>query len=37
MNNSGDAVRTIMDLYKINLNQLFVIVDDKDLPWKNKI
>ena len=32
MNNSGDAVRAIMDWYKINLDQIFVIVDDKDLP-----
>jgi len=32
MNNSGDAVRTIVDWYKINLDQLFIIVDDKDLP-----
>ena len=32
MNNSGEAVRAIVDWYKINLNQLFIIVDDKDLP-----
>ena len=32
MNNSGDAVRSIVDWYKINLDQLFIIVDDKDLP-----
>ena len=32
MNNSGDAVRAIVDWYKINLNQICVIVDDKDLP-----
>jgi len=32
MNNSGDAVKAIVDWYKINLNQIFVIVDDKDLP-----
>jgi len=32
MNNSGDAVRGIVDWYKINLEQLFIIVDDKDLP-----
>ena len=32
MNNSGDAVRAIVDWYKINLDQLFVIVDDKDIP-----
>ena len=32
MNNSGDAVRAIVEWYKINLDQLFIIVDDKDLP-----
>ena len=32
MNNSGDAVRAIVDWYKINLNQIFIIVEDKDLP-----
>ncbi len=32
MNDSGDAVRTIVDWYKVNLDQLFIIVDDKDLP-----
>tara|TARA_Y100000739_G_scaffold15376_1_gene12477 strand:- start:359 stop:763 length:405 start_codon:yes stop_codon:yes gene_type:complete len=32
MNNSGDAVRAIADWYKINLDQLFIIVDDIDLP-----
>ena len=32
MNNSGDAVRAIVNWYKINLDQLFIIVDDKDLP-----
>ena len=32
MNNSGDAVKAIIDWYKINLNQIFIIVDDKDLP-----
>ena len=32
MNNSGDAVRAIVDWYKIDLNQLFIIVDDIDLP-----
>ena len=32
MNNSGDAVQAIIDWYKINLDQIFVIVDDKDLP-----
>ena len=32
MNNSGDAVRAIVNWYKINLDQVFIIVDDKDLP-----
>ena len=32
MNKSGDAVRAIIDWYKINLDQIFIIVDDKDLP-----
>jgi len=32
MNNSGDAVRAIVDWYKINLDKIFIIVDDKDLP-----
>ena len=32
MNNSGDAVRVIVDWYKIKLDQIFIIVDDKDLP-----
>jgi len=32
MNNSGYAVRAIVDWYKINLDQILVIVDDKDLP-----
>jgi len=32
MNNSGDAVRAIVDWNKINLDQLFIKVDDKDLP-----
>ena len=32
MNNSGDAVQAIVDWYKINLDKLFIIVDDKDLP-----
>ncbi len=32
MNNSGDAVRSIVDWYKIDLDQLFIIVDDIDLP-----
>ena len=32
MNNSGDTVKAIVDWYKINLDQIFIIVDDKDLP-----
>ena len=32
MNNSGDAVRAIVDWYKINLDKIFIIVDDIDLP-----
>ena len=32
MNSSGDAVRAIVEWYKINLDQIFIIVDDKDLP-----
>ena len=32
MNNSGDAVLAIVNWYKINLDNVFVIVDDKDLP-----
>ena len=32
MNNSGEAVRAIVDWYKINLDKVFIIVDDKDLP-----
>ena len=32
MNSSGDAVRAIVDWYKITLDQVFIIVDDKDLP-----
>ena len=32
MNNSGDAVRAIVDWYKIDLDQLYIIVDDIDLP-----
>jgi len=32
MNNSGYAVRSIVDWYKIDLNQLYIIVDDMDLP-----
>jgi len=32
MNNSCNAVRAIVDWYKINLDQILIIVDDKDLP-----
>ena len=32
MNNSGEAVLAIVNWYKINLDKIFVIVDDKDLP-----
>ena len=32
MNNSGDAVRAIVDWYKINLDKLLIVVDDIDLP-----
>ena len=32
MNNSGDAVKSIVDWFKIDPNQLFIIVDDLDLP-----
>ena len=32
MNDSGEAVRAIVDWYKINLDKIFIIVDDKDLP-----
>ena len=32
MNSSGDAVKVIADWYKINLSQLYVIVDDIDIP-----
>ena len=32
MNNSGEAVLAIVNWYKLNLDQIFVIVDDKDLP-----
>jgi len=32
MNSSGYAVRAIIDWYKINSNQIYIIVDDKDLP-----
>jgi len=32
MNKSGDAVRAIVDWYKINLDQILIIVDEKDIP-----
>ena len=32
MNKSGEAIRAIVDWYKIDLDQLFIIVDDLDLP-----
>ena len=32
MNNSGNAVRAIVDWYKVDLNQLFIIIDDMDIP-----
>ena len=32
MNNSGEALRAIVDWYKIDFDQLFIIVDDIDLP-----
>tara|TARA_Y100000813_G_scaffold196984_1_gene181421 strand:- start:849 stop:1445 length:597 start_codon:yes stop_codon:yes gene_type:complete len=32
MNNSGDAVRAIIDWYKIDLEKIYIIVDDIDLP-----
>ena len=32
MNKSGEAVRAIVDWYKMDLKQLFIIVDDMDLP-----
>jgi len=32
MNNSGDAVRAIVEWYKVDLDKIFIIVDDKDLP-----
>ena len=32
MNNSGEAVLAIVDWYKISLEQIFIILDDKDLP-----
>ena len=32
MNNSGDAVKAIIEWYKIDLEQIYVILDDIDLP-----
>ena len=32
MNNSGEAIRAILEWYKVDLDQLFVIVDDIDIP-----
>ena len=32
MNNSGDAVKAILDWYKIDIDQIFIVVDDIDLP-----
>ncbi len=32
MNKSGEAVRAIVDWYKVDIDQLFIIVDDMDLP-----
>ena len=32
MNNSGEAVKAIVDWYKVDLNQLIILVDDIDLP-----
>jgi len=32
MNDSGKAVKAIVDWYKIDLDKIFIIVDDKDLP-----
>ena len=32
MNKSGEAVRAIVDWYKLDLDQLFIVVDDIDLP-----
>ena len=33
MNLSGDAIRQIVDYYKINLDDIVVIYDDKDIPF----
>ena len=32
MNNSGEAVKSIIDWYKIDLEQMLIILDDIDLP-----
>ena len=32
MNNSGEAVKAIVDWYKVDLEQLFIVVDDIDIP-----
>jgi len=32
MNKSGEAIKAIVDWYKLDLEQLFIIVDDIDLP-----
>ena len=32
MNKSGDAVRAIVEWYKVDLDQLYIVVDDIDLP-----
>ena len=32
MNNSGDALRAIIDWYKVEINQIYILVDDIDLP-----
>ncbi len=32
MNNSGEAVKAIVDWYKIDIDQIYIILDDIDLP-----
>ncbi len=32
MNNSGDAIRAILNWYKVGIEQLLIIVDDIDIP-----
>lgn len=32
MNNSGDAIRAILNWYKVGIDQLLIIVDDIDIP-----